>query len=197
MKMKIKKSISLLSILFGYLVIMVGQACVQEQLPDLYNRCPDPRNAIATGIEVKYLPFKDDRFSTSSDLVSLEDFEFVLELDFELLSENLNANPGIGRAYALSCLPLYNFQNFSNIAITLTKPFGNIQTGSDISYLFENRDDIPLSELRDFRKFETTFGLKFKGDIENNSQLHTRTYLFLRDGRQLIFDSTSPTITTN
>ncbi|TFV97864.1 hypothetical protein E4S40_04290 [Algoriphagus kandeliae] len=192
-----KKTISLFSILIGYMILMIGQSCVQEQLPDLYSRCPDPRNAAATDINVKYLPFKNDRFSTSSDIVPKQDFELVIDLEFDLLTENLNKGSGFGSAYALSCIPLYNFQNISNIAITLTKPLGNIQAGSDISYLFENREDIPLSEIRDFRKFEKTFGLKFTGDIENNSQLHTRTYLFLRDGRQIIFDSTSPIISTN
>ncbi|MCS5489656.1 hypothetical protein [Algoriphagus limi] len=192
-----KKIISLFSIFMGYLALMIGQACVQEQLPDLYGRCPDPRNATATDLEVKYLPYRNDRFSTSSDVVPLQDFELVIELDFELLSENYDTVSGFGFAYALTCIPLYNFQNISNITITLTQPLGNIQAGSDISYLFKNREDTPLSEIRDFRKFETTFGLKFTGDLANNSQLHTRTYLFLRDGRQLIFDSTSPIITTN
>ncbi|NVJ86050.1 MAG: hypothetical protein HWE15_07075 [Algoriphagus sp.] len=195
--MRNKKFFSLLLLIGGYFILLVGQSCVQEQLPDLYSRCPGAREANATDIQVKYLPYKNDRFSTDADTVPLNEFELVVELDLELLSDNSSAFSPLGAAYALTCLPLYNFTNISNIAVTLTKPLGNLQAGSDISYLFENRDQIPLSEIRDFSKFENLFSLKFSGQLENNSQIHTRTYLFLKDGRQLIFESSSPVLTTN
>ena len=139
----------------------------------------------------------NDRYASSSDTVDFEDFFMVLDLEAEVLSE-ASSTWTFGRAYALSCAPIYNFKNISNIAVTLREPFGSLQAGTDISYLFETIEGTQLSELRDFRGISSLlFGLYFQESPENYSQLSLRIFLFLRDGSQILVDTTSPTLKTN
>ncbi|WP_144604949.1 hypothetical protein [Algoriphagus algorifonticola] len=188
---------STLILCFGYLAFLVGSSCVQEQLPDLYESCPPPRAANAIDLKVLYLPYINNTYSKSTDTVNSKDFQVVLELEPELLSENSTGSSQLGRAFALSCLPIYDFRNISNIAITLTESYGELQAGSDISYLFENFEGIRLSEIRDFKKFDRLIGLSYKGNISNNSQLKTRTFLFLKNGNQIVVNSSSPILKLN
>jgi len=193
MKKKLK---ALTMVMAGYFALLLGPSCVEEQLPDLFARCPDARDANAVDLTVDFAPFMNDRYASSSDTVDFEDFFMVLDLEAEVLSE-ASSTWTFGRAYALSCAPIYNFKNISNIAVTLREPFGSLQAGTDISYLFETIEGTQLSELRDFRNLIPTFGLYFQESPENYSQLSLRIFLFLRDGSQILVDTTFPTLKTN
>ncbi|WP_288372327.1 hypothetical protein [uncultured Algoriphagus sp.] len=193
MKKKIK---ALMVVIAGYFALLIGPSCVQEQLPDLYARCPGARDANAIDLNVEFAPYLSDRYATSSDTVDFEDFFMVLDLEAEVLSE-ASSSWAFGRAYALSCAPIYNFKNISNIAVTLREPFGSLQAGTDISYLFETLEGTRLSDLRVFQNLIPTFGLYLQENPENYSQLSLRIFLFLRDGSQILVDTTSPTLKTN
>lgn len=183
-------------VIVGYFTLLIGPSCVEEQLPDLFARCPDPRDANAIDITVDFAPYLTDRYATSSDTVDFEDFFMVLDLEAEVLSE-ASSSWTFGRAYALSCAPIYNFKNISNIAVTLREPFDDLSAGTDISYLFKTLEGTQLSDLRDFQNFIPTFGLYYQNTPENFSQMSLRIFLFLRDGRQILVDTTSPTLKTN
>lgn len=178
--------------MLGSLILVAS--CINDQLPDLYAGCPLPPDVDATGIAVSYLPFQN-RYSLPSDTVLKQDFQFVVEL---IPTQNEDSTGGSQFPFeqTAGCYPQFNFTNISNIAITLVDPLGDLRAGSDISYLFQDKNRIRLSDLRDFKNFEPMFGLKFIGPLENYTQFHTRVFLFLRDGTHLVQTSKSPVIRT-
>ncbi|MDF2157672.1 hypothetical protein [Algoriphagus sp. CAU 1675] len=193
-----KKAHTTMALVFGYMGLLIFGSCLSETNPDPYNQCPGPRMADAKGLNVFHAPYTDNHYSTFEDTVLLEDYIFVLEITPEVLKESFLKNSLPGQAYALSCLESYNFRNISNLSVTLTAPFGDLPTGTDISYLFENYNKEMLSKIRDFNNLEPYLGLYFKSvPKENFSQLKTRTYLFLKNGTQIWVDSTSPHLKTN
>jgi hypothetical protein len=188
---------STLIIFFSYMGLMVVGSCIENIDSDPFGGCPSAYKGLAKDIKVLYGPYKDNRYSTENDLVSFQDFTFNLELDIEKSNE---ANLGFsfpGKAYALSCLEIFNVGNISNIAIILAAPYEGIQRGTDISYLFFVNEKERLSEFRDFSKIFRYISLKLEKAPTNNTQLKTKTVLYLRDGTQQIFESTSPTLISN
>lgn len=179
-----------------HLLVLVLASCMDEtSIENPFGQCPAARDANATGVKAQFFPYKNSRYSIESDTVPSSEFAIVLELTPELLSENL-VGKFPGQAFALSCAPAYNFRNISNIAVILTASFAGIQNGTDISYLLELPDKTRLSEFRDFQNTSNYFLLKLNKEPKNFERLKTKTILFLRNGTQLTFDSTSPAIKT-
>lgn len=177
-----------------HLLLLVLASCLEEtSIENPFGECPAPRDANALGIKTQFLPYENSRYSIETDTVLFKEFAIVLELTPELLSENM-VGEFPGQAFALSCAPAYNFKNISNISIILTAPFGGLQNGTDISYLLELPDKTRLSELRDFQNTTNFFLLTLKKEPANFERLKTKTILFLRNGSQITFDSTSPAI---
>jgi hypothetical protein len=189
--LKMTLVISLIHLLLLILVSCLDEATIQ----DPFGECPPPRPANAIGLKIQFFPYENLRYSLETDTVLYVKFGIVLELTPELISEN-QVGKFPGRAFALSCAPWYNFRNISNIAIILTAPFAGIQNGTDISYLLELPDKTKLSELRDFQNTSNFFSLTLNKEPANFERLKTKTILFLRNGTQLTFDSTSPAIQT-
>lgn len=179
-----------------HLLLLVLVSCLEETtLEDPFGECPGPRTANVIGLKNHYFPYENSRYSLETDTVLYENFGIVLELTPELLSENqIGKYPG--QAFALSCAPSYEFRSISNIAIILTSPFAGLQNGTDISYLLELPDKTKLSELRDFQDTSNFFLLKLNKEPSNYERLKSKTIIFLRNGTQIIFDSTSPAIQT-
>jgi len=185
------------AIFFSYMALMIIGSCIENVDSDPFGSCPQAVKGVAKGIKVLYGPYKDNRYSTENDLVSFQDFTFNLELDIEKSNEASLGSSFPGRAYALSCLETFNVGNISNIAIILAAPYEGIQIGTDISYLFYVNEKERLSEFRDFSNISRYLGLKLTTAPSNNTQLKTKTVLYLRDGSQKIFESTSPTLISN
>lgn len=187
---------STLVLCFGYLFLMVIVSCVEEPNPYIFGECPDPVKATFEDLEVNFTPFIDDRFAVESDTVTFSDFSVVFNFKPEETTTSKLLNSFPGKAYALSCALVYNFSNISNISITLTEAFGNLQNGSDITFLFEDYAGKKLSELKDFKAIPAYMGFNFTGEIENYSKLKFRTHVFLKDGTQIVVNSSSPTLKT-
>lgn len=187
---------STLALCFGYLFLMVLVSCVEEPNPYTFGKCPDPVKAIFEDLEVNFTPFIEDRYAVESDTVSTTDFSIVLNFKpvESTAAKLLNSFPG--KAYALSCLLVYNFSNISTISITLTEAYGDLQNGSDITYLFEDYAGKKLSDLKDFKAIPAYMGFNFTGVIENYSKLKFRTHVFLKNGTQIVVNSSSPTLKT-
>ncbi len=190
---------STLAVILVYLSLMVLVSCIENIDSDPFGSCPDPVKGMVKNIEkVFYGPYENGRYADPSDVVAFKDFTFNLELNLEKSNEASLGFSFPGRAYALSCVQLFDVKNLSNIAVILTAPYDGIQTGTDISYLFfVNNGNKRLSEFRDFSKMTQFLGLKLEKAPSTNSQLKTKTVLYLRDGTQKTFESTSPTITSN
>ena len=177
-----------------HLLLLVLASCLDEtSIENPFGECPVPQQANALDIKTHYFPYENLRYSIETDTVLYEKFGIVLELIPELMTEN-QVGKFPGQAFALSCAPSYNFRNISNIAIILTAPFGGLQNGTDISYLLELPDKTRLSELRDFQNTSNFFSLTLKKEPANFERLKTKTILFLRNGTQITFDSSSPAI---
>lgn len=182
----------------SYLLLMVTLACVQEQLPDLYARCPDPVNANLIDFEVFYTPYLNNQYSSSSDTVDFEEFQVVLEFTPERLSNLYRNNFSFPwESMALSCIPQLNLRNISNISVVLTAPFEGLPAGTDISYLLETTSKETLAQFRDFSQIEPVIGLDLKLRPTNFSQLKTRTFVFLKDGTALVKETQSPLLQTS
>ncbi|WP_075351405.1 hypothetical protein [Algoriphagus marinus] len=188
---------STLSVFFAYMGLMIIGSCIENVDSDPFGRCPSAYKGLAKDIKVLYGPYKDNRYSTENDQVPFDDFTFNLELDIEKSNEANLGSSFPGKAYALSCLEAFNVGNISNIAIILAAPYEGIQSGTDISYLFFVNEKERLSEFRDFSKISRYISLKLEKAPAKNTQLKTKTVLYLRDGTQKIFESTSPTLIPN
>lgn len=196
-KLFTKKAIKLTAAISAvYLLVLILASCMDEtSIEDSFGVCSDAREANAVDIKAQFFPYKNSRYSIESDTVLISEFAMVLEVTPELLSES-QVGKFPGQAFALSCSPLYEFRNISNIAVILTAPFAGIQNGTDISYLLELPIKKRLSEFRDFQNTSNYFLLKLNKTPNNFERLKTKTILFLRNGSQRTFDSTSPAIQT-
>ncbi len=194
----IKKALSLtFGLSIFYLLVLVTTACETDpSLQNPFGDCGPVAKADAIDISVFFSPYENDSYSIESDTVYVDDFAFNFQLIPELQS---SSNKGIfpGQAYALSCAELYDFQNISNITVILKKEFNGLPIGTDVSFLLELNDGTTLDKVRDFSKSPTYYMTKLNVSPENFSQLETQTFLFLRDGTQIIVDTTSPYIRTN
>jgi hypothetical protein len=94
-------------------------------------------------------------------------------------------------------MAIYDLRNVSNIAIILAAPYEGIQTGTDISYLFEVQNDIRLSTFRDFSKISSFISLTLQRAPTSKTQLKTKTIVFFKNGTQKLVESTSPTLLIN
>lgn len=185
-------------IILSYLGMVVTVACVREQLPDLYARCPGPVDANLLDAKIFFGPYKNERYSSASDTVDIDDFFLVFEWVPERLSQQTDRRFSFPwESMALSCIAQYNFKNISNIAVILTAPFDGLPTGTDISYLLETTEQENLAEFRDFTSMDPFLGLYLKSQPENYSQLKTRTFIFLKNGTSIQLESTSPILQTN
>ncbi|MHA7128472.1 hypothetical protein [Algoriphagus namhaensis] len=179
------------------LFLLVAVSCVSDPtLEDPFGSCPEARDARAIGLSVFYSPYKNSAYSSASDTVSLSDFAFNLEIKAELMS-SLTGNGLPGQAYALSCLAAYNFKNISAISVILNAPFNGLPTGTDISYLFLLPNDESLADLKVLNNSPEFISTRLNMTPANYSQLATKTFLFLRDGSQIVFESKSPVLKTN
>jgi hypothetical protein len=179
-----------------YLVFLVLGSCVDQLDSDPFGSCPGARKANAVDLKVFYSPYSESRFSTESDTVDFKDFSINFELIPELETEGSLGNfPG--NAFALSCAVSYNFQNISNMSVTLLAPFNGLSIGTDISYLFQIDQETTLNKLRVFDNHMPIFGAKLNLTPTDYDQLKTRTFLFLKDGSKIVVDSTSPYLKIN
>lgn len=196
MNLNLKLLKTTFSLCLGYLSLMVIVSCVEEPDPYPFGKCPDPIDATLQDLNVNFTPFIDDRYAIESDTVSFDEFSLVLEFKPEEITSIFNSNSFPGKAYALSCALAYNFSNISNISVTLNEAYGNLQNGMNITYLFEDSAGKKLSELKDFKSIPGFLGFNFKGEVENYSKLKFRTTIFLKNGSQIVVNSTSPTLKT-
>ncbi len=195
---KVKKGLTLTASIFSIqLLLVITSACLSESaFNDPFGGCPRSQNADAIDISVFYSPFRNTVYASPTDTVNIEEFAFNFELIPELTS---SANTGSlpGQAFALSCLPSFNFNNISNISVILKAPFNGLPTGTDISYLLWLPNETSLDDLRDFENTASFFTMSLRVVPENFAQLDTQTILFLRDGSQIVTETTSPVLRTN
>ncbi|GMQ27544.1 hypothetical protein [Algoriphagus confluentis] len=190
-----KKSTATCCLGLAYLLILITSSCVDT--PDLNDLCPNPVEADALSIkEVFYSPYLNQRYASSSDTVSIEQFRFNFELEI-LRKENPSGGSLPGQAYALSCLETFTLRNISNISVVLTAPFAGLPIGTDIGYLLQTPEGKKIADLRTFDGISVYFGSRLTITPENYSQLKTRTFLFLRNGDRSFIDSTSPYLKIN
>ncbi|UZD23815.1 hypothetical protein PBT90_10485 [Algoriphagus halophytocola] len=198
MKISTHPKFKLTVILMGlYMSMMVLVSCMDEVDPDPMGTCSSTQNANAIDLKVKYGPYLGSSFATESDKIPFSEFVYYIELFPEVIAETKGQAGFPGRAYALSCVAIYNFKNITRIAIELTEPFKEIPAGTDISTLFLNGRQEKLSDMENFEGLTQFLEFKFDFVPENNSQLKTKTILYLNDGTQKSFESTSPVFLTN
>jgi len=177
-----------------YAIALIFTACMEDEY--YIEGCPIPSDADAINlVQVFYSPYSNQRYSTESDTVDFSGFRFNFEIEV-LERERAFIDFLPGKAYALSCIKSYNILNISNISVILVEPFAGLPIGTDIGYLLETPDGQKISELREFWGVQVYFGAQLKISPENYSQLKTRTFLFLKDGRSYFVESTSPYLKT-
>lgn len=196
MKKQIKKrALTTLSLCGLYLSILVLGSCIEEA--DTIWGCPAAKEADALAIKaIFFSPYKNQRYALPTDTVAFSDFGFNFELDVKE-KEDQNSGSLPGQAFALSCIQSFNLGNISNISVILTAPFAGLPTGTDISYLLITPEGQRISELRKFENVSVYFGSRLSLTPPNFSQLKTRTFLFLKNGKQHVLESTSPILKTN
>lgn len=183
---------------FSYMALLILGACIENVDSNPFGECAKfGVKSNLKNFEILYQPFKNGKYSTAADEVDFQDFRFNIRLDIEQLNQSSNISSFPGNALALSCLPVYDVQNISNIAIILAAPFEELQTGTDISYLFMAQNDIRLSEFRDFSKISNFISLSLQKKPTLKTQLKTKTIVFFKDGTQKLIESTSPTLLLN
>lgn len=193
----LKKVTLTLAICVGYLLLLMASACIDSDDTDQIAGCPIPVEADALDIkQVFFSPYKNKRYAAATDTVLFSEFGFNFELEIKE-KENPNSGQLPGQAFALSCIRSYRIRNISNISVILIEPFANLPIGTDISYLLVTPENEKLSQLRNFENVSVYFGTRLTLTPKNYSQLKTRTFLFLKNGTQKSFDSTSPFLKTN
>ncbi len=198
MKSNHKKIFSTIIVSVSYLSLLVLGACIENIDSDPFGECPTTgQKSNLIDFSVQYEPYRNNRYSISSDEVNFKDFKFNLSFTLEQLSEAKYHSIFPGQAFALSCIAVYDIRNVSNIAILLAAPFENIPTGTDVSYLFIAQNGEPLSEFRDFSKMTTILSLTLQKTPTSKTQLKTKTIVFFKNGTQKLIESTSPTILIN
>jgi hypothetical protein len=183
---------------FSYMALLVLNACIENVDSNPFGECSKVGlKSNLKDFNILYQPYKNGKSSTEADKVIFMDFRFNFSLTIEQISQSSSTFSFPGNAYALSCAALFDVRNVSNIAIILTAPYEGIQTGTDISYLFEIQNDIRLSEFRDFSKISSIISLTLQRAPTSNTQLKTKTIVFFKNGTQKIVESTSPTLLIN
>ncbi|MFT4857279.1 MAG: hypothetical protein ACI9UV_000369 [Algoriphagus sp.] len=182
----------------SYMALLVLSACIENVDFNPFGECSKVGlKSNLKDFEVLYQPYKNGKYSTEADKVIFKDFRFNFNFTIEQISQSSSTFNFPGNAYALSCAALYDVRNMSNIAIILAAPYEGIQTGTDISYLFESQNDIRLSEFRDFSKISSIISLTLQRAPTSNTKLKTKTIVFFKNGTQKIVESTSPTLLIN
>lgn len=192
MAIKLKKSGFLsISIMVLHLALLVVYSCYVDPAFDGQN-CDFPQKANIMGLkQVFYSPYENQKYALPSDTVSVSDFRFNIEFEFESIgTAHIKGIPGI--AYALDCVPKFNVQNISNIQVFLTAFFNELPPGTDISYLFLLPDGTQLSRFRDYSKMEQYLSLRLNVNSVSTQQLNSLVVIYLKNGEQLIIRSTSP-----
>lgn len=182
---------------FAYLIALVASSCVDETDPDIWGPCPGPVDANLTDLEIYFSPYITESFATEDDTVSIENFRVNLNAEAEFVSEVKNSSFLPGNVYALSCAVAYNLLNVSQISIFLNEDFGTLSKDQNISDLFENYEEVALSDIKDFTKFYQYLELNYVGDAANYSQMNIRTVVFLKNGSQIVVNSVSPKLKTD
>ena len=184
-------------LLFSYLFLLILPACIENLDSNPFGECSSiGLKANLIDFEVFFEPYKNDRYATADDEVNFDDFKLNLKLTLDQISQSSSSNfPG--RAYALSCLAIYDVRNVSNIAIILAAPYEGMSIGTDISYLFITQNEIRLSEFRDFSKLSNFISLSLLSPPSSKTQLKTKTIVFFRNGNQQVIETTSPTLLIN
>lgn len=192
-----KKGVFLTFLLsWAYLMVLVLGSCVDQLDSDPFGSCPSAKPADAIDLKITYSPYINSRFSSDQDTVSLKDFSMNFEIVPQLSIESYVRNLP-GQALALSCIQTYNFKNISNIAVTLLAPFNDLPVGTDISYLLQVNPETTLNKLREFNNQSIYFSANLNIVPSNYEQLRTRTFLFLKDGKNAVIDSNSPFLKAN
>ncbi len=193
-----KKLQATLLLSLSYMGLLILGACIENVDSNPFGECA--KSGLKSNLkdfEVLYEPYKNEKYSAESDQVRFKDFRFNLRLAIEQISQSSITFDFPGNAYALSCAPIYDIRNVSNIAIILAAPYEGIQTGTDISYLFIAQNDIRLSEFRDFSKISNFISLTLQTAPTSKTQLKTKTIVFFKNGTQKLVESTSPTLLLN
>ena len=168
-------------------VVSTNSCDVPSSLRDPFDVCDSPPKATVEDIAVFYGPFKEGGYAIESDTVTFSNFTFNLRLLPKTDINYTNSNSS-------GCPPLFNFHTVSNISILLNEEYNDLPIGTDISFLMKLSDGTYLNKLRDFSKSSEYYSLKIEAAPKSLSQLKTKTFLFLRDGSKIVFDSTSPYI---
>jgi|GEM_PF-888599 hypothetical protein len=193
-----KKLQATLLLSLSYMALLVLGACIENVDSDPFGECAKVgQKSNLKDFEVLYQPYKNEKYSTEADEVNFKDFRFNLSLTIEQISQSSSTFNFPGNAYALFCMATYDLRNVSNIAIILAAPYEGIQTGTDISYLFEVQNDIRLSTFRDFSKISSFISLTLQRAPTSKTQLKTKTIVFFKNGTQKLVESTSPTLLIN
>ncbi|MBS4072916.1 MAG: hypothetical protein KGZ90_16425 [Algoriphagus sp.] len=182
----------LFSLLF---VIAMIQSCIRID-EDPYNRCPSPKAANAVGIkQVFFSPYKNQRYATASDTVSISDFRYNFELDLSLIGNSNSSDSSL--AYPLVCEETFRIENISNLAVILTAPFAGLPVGTDISYALLTPEGKNIAQLKTFDQVSVYFGAKLTLKPTTITQLKSRIFVFFKDGSRSYLDATSPYLKTN
>ncbi|TVP53734.1 MAG: hypothetical protein EA341_00700 [Mongoliibacter sp.] len=188
-----KKSTLLTAVLLLFqLQLLILQACyTNPEFED--DLCGVVRRANVIEVsQVFFSPFINGLYSEKEDTVKVEDFRFNFELEYEAIQSSSLHFPG--QCIARDCEPKFNVQNISNIQILLKEPFMDLPPGTDIAYLFRFADGTQLSRFREFNRMSQFFTLTFHGETTRAERMKTDFLIFLRNGEQLKFSSTSPYI---
>jgi hypothetical protein len=194
LQLTLRRILATMGVVGLQLSLVIVWSCIDA--PELSDICPRPEPANAIGLKsVFYNPYRNQRYSSSSDTVPLSEFGFNFELEIQRI-EALNRFSLPGQAFALSCAQTFSIRNISNVSVILLQPFAGLPVGTDISYLLITPEGKKLSELRQFENVTVWFGTRLAITPPNFSQLKTRTFLFLKNGTQKAVDSTSPILKT-
>jgi hypothetical protein len=139
--------------------------------------------------QVFFSPFQNQQYADSADTVSITDFRFNMEFEFEAFSKSESEEL---QQITFDCAPKFNVQNISNIEIFLTDYFNELPPGRDIGYLFLLPDGTQLSRFRDFSKMEKFISLRFNTSSVRPQQLNSLVVIYLKNGEQFQMRSTSP-----
>lgn len=190
MENKLRKSGSInIPIVVIHLIFLGLNSCFID--PSFDNQdCNIPvKSNISALKQVFFGPYQNQQYADSSDTVSIADFRFNLEFEFEAFSK---ADSEELQQITFECAPKFNVQNISNIEIFLTDFFDDLPPGRDIGYLFLLPDGTQLSRFRDFSKMEKFISLRFNTNSDSTQQLNSLVVIYLKNGEQFQMRSTSP-----
>ena len=191
-KAKHKSSFYKLLFFHGVALLFLNACSLLPNFEDL--TCPNPQPAELEAIQrVFFSPFTQQRFSSESDTVSLENFRYNIELAFKPYRDSIFR---VGKEDFLLAGCNYRFDaiNISSIMIINKESFSGILPNNDISFLFELEDGRRLSQFRNFSQMENFLSLKLKVELSKAQSLKTDLIINLTDGTLLKINSTSPVL---